>query len=1516
MTPSLDDRKSPIPLRPYAWRLGVVVGLLTLLAASNMALPFAIKLLIDDVFPSGADTGDWTLLWLILPGLALVYIVRNILFYTSRMMAVRVGEDSCFALRSRLYEHLQRQSLSFHRRGQAGALGSRVMDDTFKLQSFIQERLPILLLNALMLFILCVIIYAVSWKLALVSTLVLPFHLATWRHFRANIKQSQSQAQDTAASAYGGLVERFLGMEVVKGFTAERREADSFDHAIDASRQSHIRSHRYHFAQKVAADLLTGLGVITLLAAGAWQVVRGDMSVGAFFMFFGYVMLLYPTVLELLSGASHLARASASLERILEVFAHTPADECALAEDADEAAPIEGRIDVESIDFTYDGEHQVLRKCSFSVEAGEHVAILGPSGSGKTTLASLFPRFNTPTSGRIRIDGRDIRDIPLTALRSAIGVAFQEVFLFNTSILENLLYANPDATFEEVRETCALVGADEPIRRLPRGYHTRPTELTGELSRGEKQRITLARALLKDPKILILDEATASLDRPSSHQVISSILEAMQGRTVLMITHETDLAPLAHRAIHLENGAAVPDGAPRPPFRRHDSHRPKGDRSSSSGRLLPAILLSLLASLSVGCVSEIESSSGAITLEEPRASSGVVATEEDAEEFERLVAAVESANPKKPTPLTQPDRKPVVADGLRIDDIRAFLADIGQPQAAPAPDRPAAASPVEDFAAAIDMAEFPDDAGQIIPLTRLSVTELEELVDTLTLSFQAELSYARAGSVVADFLPPLPEGVARDETLARSTPDGMRLVRIGYRRFLSQPAQLWIDGYIITPDDVLVNEDLAAAEPLVQSALEGVASMREELPLADLEAQIIQLSFVDAEAALSAMKGLGVTVVDNPSQMPALSSFEQLPIVTTMPKPNAQATGLVGGDTGAQVTRNQFGLSIIPSVASPLQQETVAGPLAQLLVLHHPAHPEQHSRVLRLLEDLIDVPARQVFIEGMVLEISEDGLEELGIEWEFQEGDLRTAIGTLMPGVTDRTLDLVAQESQSLAQDWAVKIRALVREGKAEILSRPSVLTIDNRQATIRVGDDIPIATSQEGLGGGASKISFDFRYIPTGILLNVRPRIDAEDEEISMQIDTTVSAVVPGADLEVRDSEGVLLASAPTISSRRVQTYARIANNTPFIIGGLVSRDRTLTTDKVPVLGDLPLLGRLFRASREETSKREVIIVLTPYVLPEEQRIGRADPKTDEQFDSFGTELFRDAYRLREEEVFDLAFLTENRRLTLYKDLANRVIRQNFRIAERRPFSLFAGDRIPGENILVHRMIYEVIKSLDLAEKVLSARVIYFEPDPSAGYRVRFVSDLLMQIAEAAGAAPSETLDSFFEGNRNKALYLTYMYDRESLRPGAFSDEPVPDVGLIDCPDRETWGRLLWELNQPLPSGEQRFTILIKDREDLLRLRRAIILKRMVQLNGGEPALTLRNFSVGKMLQTPELEPDAIHVVDADVARYFFHTEHYYPSVTRVIEGAIADLDRALRAPELRPYLSGAELPEPAREE
>jgi len=555
-------------LRPYSGRLFFVIALLSLLAVMDLAPPYAIKLLIDDVFSesklSHAFGSPWGLLGVILAGLFLSYILRNALFYSSRMQALRTSEDICFSLRKRLFDHLQQLSLRFYRSNQPGRVGARVMDDTYKIQTFIQDKFPILMLNLVKFQILIVVICVMNIRLALASIIILPLQFVTYRFFRAPIKHSHSEAQENLSLAYGSVVEKFLGIEVVKGFSAEARESATFREAINETRRSQIKSQRYHFAQKVTADLLVGLGTIMLLAYGASEVIKGRMKSGEFMMFFGYVMMLYPSILEIISGVGHSSKATASVSRVFDMLDEPIHDTGVgvLNAKAHSGQKLGGDIEFEHVRFAYDEPSEVLQDISFSIRSGERVAVTGVSGSGKSTMINLLPRFITPIAGTIRVGGEDTAKLPIQTIRSAIGIAFQEVFLFNATIDENLRYARENAKREDVERVCRLTGADEVIARLPKGYDTRLSDFGVELSRGEKQRITLSRALLKDAPILIFDEVTASIDRESSRKIMETIFATMLDQTILMVTHEAYLLDMVDRVLCIQDGRICFNGSP------------------------------------------------------------------------------------------------------------------------------------------------------------------------------------------------------------------------------------------------------------------------------------------------------------------------------------------------------------------------------------------------------------------------------------------------------------------------------------------------------------------------------------------------------------------------------------------------------------------------------------------------------------------------------------------------------------------------------------------------------------------------------------------------------------------------------------------------------------------------------------------------------------------------------------------------------------------------------------------
>ncbi len=1435
-------------IKPWSGQVTMVVVLVGLLALADMVLPWALSLLVDDVFPAlSAREGGWELLSIILISLCAIYVFRNVLFFISRMISVHVSEQVCFDLRQRLFNHMQQLGMSFYKSNRPGQVSSRVMDDTFRIQTFIQDKLPTLLRYILEFQILLILLYVVNWKLAIASTLVLPLHLWTYKKFYLPIRESHHRAQKHLAEAHGNLIETFLGAQVVKGFSAELRETESFLQTIRAGRDDQIKTQRFQFAQKVIADLLVGAGTVLLLGYGAWEVYAGSMTIGAFLMFFWYVRMLYPAVLEIISGTGHFSRTSASVDRVLEML-DEPVDEIAYdMRTRTQVLQLVGPIEFHDISFSFDDEH-ILKKVNLQIDAGEHIAITGASGCGKSTVISLLPRFNDPTSGVITIGGQDIKDIRLQDVRDMFGVAFQDAFLFNASIYDNLKYARPNASTQEIVQACKLTDAHAFIEKLPNRYDTRIGERGGELSHGQKQRINLARALVRQPQTLIIDETTASIEADAAIQIMKNIFEHMAGRTVIIVTHDPAIMQLVHRVLTIENKMIT--------CKDDDANHMKHPTTKKTTLGLVAGSILCISSFLSGCTRA--TSTSMVQMEKPT-STGIIIDSEEPVDLDALAKAIDRATSKTIKQVT-------------------FAAE---PETAIQP-KEITPEEITDLVAET-VTTSPSDL--YVQLDAMNPTEIGELIELVATRFSTEHGYKSSAETLEGVLSMPPDGVVEIHSIAHKNSEITKIIRFGFRTYLSQPPQLWTQGLLIENGVITANEDASLVEGFTNESITTLLATRANLDIRDLGKELVQLSYIDAPSAIELLNGFGITTFKSPSELPDQVDWAKLPYVALVPEPKTEHTGLVGGS----VAGGAFGLTMVPNTASQLSSNMVASPTTQLIVFFDDAQPEHFSEVIELLDEHIDRPARQIFIEGMVLEINEDGLKDIGIDWNLTDTPNLVTVGAGKPSAgTDNDslalsiLNMDMSGAFSNPNDWIldVNLRALIRDGKAEILSRPSVLTLNNRQSTIRVGQDIPIATSTAGISN-ADMLSFNFKYLPTGIMLNVRPRISADGSEVSMLIDTIVSSTVPGADLEIRDSNDKLLASAPTISSRRVQTYGRIPNDTPFIIGGLVNKEHHTVLDKVPLLSDIPFIGGLFQSERTTSTKTEVIIVLTPHVLPENDRILSAMPKDDPRFDHFGNELFRDSYRIKRDDVFDLTFLEKNEQLQLYRTLAKKAIKENYRLKSEPAFAQFENDHFPGESILVSRMVYEITKRLNLADAIPASRIAIFGEESNGGMGVEFIDQLL---GKAAG---SKDARKFFTNTQDKAIVISFA-----------KGIAVPSVQIVPCNDRAAWKDLLWALNQNTPAGNARHTIVLRDEKDLLRLRRAVALKHLVELNNGSETLALDQFRVGQYIMVPDIDPKQVHLIDEDVARYFYQTEHYYGATIQAIEQGLDQLEEAISDP------------------
>ena len=720
-------------------------------------------------------------------------------------------------------------------------------------------------------------------------------------------------------------------------------------------------------------------------------------------------------------------------------------------------------------------------------------------------------------------------------------------------------------------------------------------------------------------------------------------------------------------------------------------------------------------------------------------------------------------------------------------------------------------------------------------------------------------------------------------------------------------------GYsAITEDDSSLISDTSAFEP------PEIPSYAPAAAVGGNASSVFSSSAASQSSAVISSYGFGGSSNASPSaakfrvlnNLPKSISMDKLPVIIQMPNPDKKLMGLVGAGDSPQsngALRDQMGMTnILPNAASDLAS-AVSNDTDFLLVLSHPDYPEQLERLRSVIHNSIDRPAKQLYIEGLVLEINSDAMRELGVQWSGREGQNSLSLGSATQIVNGSpTLSFLRDTLTSVSPAEILnRINALVEQNKAEILSRPSVMTIDNRQATIRVGTDIPVATSIDP-GGSGGRVSFSFQYIPTGILLNVRPRVNAESTEVSLLIDATVSSPVPNQDLKVVDPVSkATLVSAPTISTRRVQTYARIRNNIPLIIGGLVSRNKASTSDKVPGIGELPVVGKLFGHESSQDERREVIIVLTPSIVNEQQSTIQAQTQQeDNRLDLTGTTMLREQYRIQPSDVPDVQHIIESKKLQEYRAIVKELSSRNAQLTRQEPFTQFEGNRVPGEAIFVAGTLHRLLaRRASDAPAIPLANMLFANPPVQTAGQRQSLSNLLSSMGD--GKDPL----SFFARNRGKALALTFGPGAVTSDPGGLTSAGAVQTRLIDSADRQSWRRQLWELNQP-QHGRERYTVLIQDPSDLDRLRQAILLKTTLSANSDDSSQSIAAYQVGRMVHVPKLSSESEQAIGESLARYFFIGEHYSAYFEQEHEKKLRALEVALQQPAVRNLLSGVALP------
>jgi len=640
--------------------------------------------------------------------------------------------------------------------------------------------------------------------------------------------------------------------------------------------------------------------------------------------------------------------------------------------------------------------------------------------------------------------------------------------------------------------------------------------------------------------------------------------------------------------------------------------------------------------------------------------------------------------------------------------------------------------------------------------------------------------------------------------------------------------------------------------------------------LRDLEFEQIKLSYIQTDRALAVLKTLGYAVVEfkaGKGEVSGENNFTPvfsnkntnlnapgaLPIIIKLP--DSETISLVEKSTSKSSSKKS---ALGVDLGGVILDNTTSGePMQRLLVGYKPGDYRPMARLRDLIQNEIDIPASQIAIEALVIEINTDNLNELGVDFT-SSGPITASFpppqgGSISPFtvVLDRTL-------LGTTSNFRANMEALVSAKKAEILSKPSALVLDGRQARIQVGQQIPIVkTITDQI---AKTRSVD--YIPVGIVLNVRPRISEDGSRITMQVETIISET----EERIGAAGGDDVASAPIINNRKVQSFVRVANNTPFIIGGLINKKVTENEGGVPILGKIPILKTFFSVSGDKFTRKEVIVVITPHIITEsESNFSRVIPQDAERFNMMDNQSFPNSYRVKNADIYDLNFIYDSPVFQNIKQEVENRAKKDVTLASKEPYKSLLENKIPGESIIVKRMMLDIISKLNYSQHIDPEKILYFRTsavDP-AGFEVSPLAPEIKNIPTG------------------QTLQLTYSLEGKATFEKPFV-RPTALTGYISIEESfDSYKNALGQLNTlGATPDEDVFTILITQSEPKYerRLYEVLILKKLLEMNP-DLELTFDYFKAGIeiLFPTAQVLNGNSHIVDRDAAKYFYEVNAYY---------------------------------------
>ena len=550
-------------VKPYKWKIiwTVLIGIVKF--AIPLLMPLILKYVIDDIIRAEGLTAaekNSHLLWLMGGAFLVFLILRPPVEYIRQYLAQWVGSNILYDIRNKLFDHLQLLSLRYYAQTKTGEVISRVIHDVEQTKVFVITGLMNVWLDLTTILIAIIIMLTMDVPLTLVAIILFPLYGLSIKYFYAKLRRLTRERSQALAEVQGHLHERVQGIPVTRSFALEDYEQEQFDKRNGNFLDKAITHTEWNAKTFAVTNTITDLAPLLVIGFAGYQVINASLSLGTMVAFVGYMERVYSPLRRLINSSTTLTQSIASIDRVFELM-----NEKYDIVDRPNSTPlnhVQGEIELDNVSFRYDEqEAEVLKNVSLHVEKGETIALVGMSGGGKSTLISLIPRFYDVTSGAIRVDGKDIRDVQARSLRDQIGMVLQDNILFSESIAVNIRMGNPQATDEEVIQAAIAANAHDFIMELPEGYNTLVGERGVKLSGGQKQRIAIARVFLKNPPILIFDEATSALDLESEHTIQEAMEKLAADRTTFIVAHRLATITHADRIVVMEHGRITEVGS-------------------------------------------------------------------------------------------------------------------------------------------------------------------------------------------------------------------------------------------------------------------------------------------------------------------------------------------------------------------------------------------------------------------------------------------------------------------------------------------------------------------------------------------------------------------------------------------------------------------------------------------------------------------------------------------------------------------------------------------------------------------------------------------------------------------------------------------------------------------------------------------------------------------------------------------------------------------------------------------